>query len=262
VKDQLSLKKTWAVAMIAILFLSLAGSDAYGQRRRILNLPKYEYQRYHFGFTLGFNEMNFTIKPKPTNNTTVWGALQTPDLNIDSSMLLSVNSDPVQGFTIGIVGDMRLGKYFNFRFIPALSFGERFINYSILAYKRGQESILEIEKRVASTYVDLPFLIKYKSKRLNNFRAYVLAGMQYNIDLASTARRKDENKEVHVKLERHDISFVAGVGFDFYNPWFKFGVELRMNYGLRDLMSREGTLYTDGVDFVKSKIFQVLVTFE
>ena len=80
-----------------------------------MNLPKYDYAEYHFGFTVGLNQMLFTIKPAGDINTRVFSSDQTPELNVDSSMLLAVNSTPTLGFIIGINGDLRLGRYFNLR---------------------------------------------------------------------------------------------------------------------------------------------------
>ncbi len=256
------MKKTVFLFAIVLVLTVLMSADGFSQRRQITNLPKYDRAKYHFGFTLGVNRMDFTVRTKDDMYAMMFYPDQMPDLNLDSAELLAVNSNPVSGFVIGIVGDLRLGKYFNLRFLPALIFGERTMNYSILGYKNEGENILDVQKRVSSTFVDLPLLIKYKSKRVNNYRAYVLLGGQYSIDLASTASKKDEHKDVHVKLQRSDIYLTTGVGFDFYNPWFKFGVELRMNYGIRDVLLTEETIYTDGIERLNSKIFQLIFTFE
>ena len=227
-----------------------------------MNIPKYDYALYHFGFQLGINSMYFIVKPAADINTRVFNKFQTPDLNLDSSMLLGVTSKPVVGFNVGIIGDLRLGKYFNLRFTPTLTFGERYINYSILGYNDSGQSIIDIRKDITSTFVDLPLFVKYRSKRLNNMAAYILGGAQYSIDLASNAKKKEENTDVQVKLKKNDVYIIVGVGFDFYNPWFKFGTELRMSYGLMDILKREDNLYTLGIDQLNSKIFSILFTFE
>jgi len=54
----------------------------------------------------------------------------------------------------------------------------------------------------------------------------------------------------------------AGVGFDFYNEWFKLALELKMMYGLFDQLKRENNIYTNSIESLKSKIFQFSVTFE
>lgn len=256
------LLKRIAFFIFLAVFMLQAGYDGYGQRSKVLNLPKYGYAKYHFGFTLGLNQMNFTVKPVADLNTRVYQGYQTPDLNLDSSMLLSVNAQPVFGFTIGIIGDMRLGKYFRVRFVPALAFGERYLNYSILGYDDGDKKLIDVRKSVTSGFVDFPILFKYKSKRLNNMLAYLTAGAQYSLDLASGAKKKDDNQEVHIKLHKHDVYVIVGVGFDFFNPWFKFGTELKMSFGLLDILKKEDTIYALGIERLNSRIFQLCFTFE
>jgi len=51
-------------------------------------------------------------------------------------------------------------------------------------------------------------------------------------------------------------------GFDFYNEWFKLGLEFKMMYGLFDQLKREHNLYTNSIQSLKSKIFQFSITFE
>lgn len=236
---------------------------SYGQSHKLLNLTSYDVAPYHFGFTLGLNQMLFTLKPASDLSTRVYGSSQTPDLTVDSSMLLSVNSTPTMGFNIGIVGDVRLGRNFNFRFVPDLAFGERYVNYSILGYEHdGTMSLIDVKKNVGSVFVDFPFTVKYKSKRHNNMLAYLLAGGQYSLDIASNARKRDTGEQVVVKLKKNDFYALVGVGFDFYNPWFKLGVELKMAYGLFDMLKRDNTIYTLGIAKLDSKIFQLCFTFE
>ncbi|MDX9907392.1 MAG: PorT family protein, partial [Bacteroidales bacterium] len=70
------------------------------------------------------------------------------------------------------------------------------------------------------------------------------------------------NGQVVVKLNKHDIYAIVGVGFDFYNPWFKMGVELKMSYGLLDVLKDDKTFFTQSIDKINSKVFELGVTFE
>lgn len=254
------LRKVFIGLAIILIFLQVA--DSFGQNNKVMNLPKYDYSQYHFGFTLGLNQMLFTIKPAPDINTRVFSSEQTPEIYVDSSMLLGVNASPSFGFIIGINGDYRLGRYFNLRFVPDLSFGERYVNYSILGFRGDSSAVIDIKKNIGSVYIDFPFYVKYRSKRQNNKAAYVLAGGQYSLDIASNARKQDLSGQIVVKLNKNDIYALVGVGFDFYNPWFKLGVELRMAYGLFDMLKRDDYIYTQGIASLKSKVFQLCVTFE
>lgn len=232
------------------------------QNRRVQNLPIYDYARYHFGFILGVNQMHFTVKPVDNLHLIMFDSTFVEDFSADSAMLYSVEHEPVLGFTVGIVSNLRLGEYLDLRFIPSLSFGERYLDYRILKFRNGEQTLIDIRKDMQSTFVDLPFHIKYKSKRQGNFRAYLLSGVNPRIDLASQAKKERETNQVIIKLKRGDVYFDIGVGFDWYFEWFKLGTELKMSYGLTDVLKREGNIYTDGIEKLSSKIFQFSFTFE
>jgi hypothetical protein len=253
------LRKVFIATAVILLFFSMSEMRGQGM---VTNIPKYDYAQYHFGFTLGLNQMLMTIKPAADLGSRIYTSEQTPEIYVDSSMLMAVNSAPTFGFIIGINGNLRLGRYFDLRFVPDLSFGERYINYSILGFRADSTVLIDVKKNIGSVYIDFPAYIKYRSKRQNNKAAYVIAGAQYSLDIASNARKQDLSGQVVVKLKKNDIYALVGVGFDFYNPWFKFGVELRMAYGLFDMLKRDNYIYTQGIDKLKSKVFQLCFTFE
>jgi len=231
--------------LIILLVLILMSTFVNAQRRVLIeNLPSYDYKPYHFGFILGLNKMDFAIRPKEDFK------------EFDSLFVLQ--SVPQWGFDIGIVGNLRLTQYLDFRFIPTLTFGDRNLNYK-LAYK---DTIIYNEvKKVESTLLEFPLLLKYKSARLTNVRAYVIGGAKYTIDLASKQSKKDQDEEL-VKLRKHDYAFEVGVGFDFYLEYFKFATELKMAYGIRDLLIRDQTIYTTPIDRLNSKTLMISFLFE
>lgn len=174
--------------------------------------------------------------------------------------LYGIESNPNLGFNIGIVSDLRIGKFFNLRFIPSLEFGERTLNYFI---KYHDNVIATSQKKVESTYIQFPLELKFKSERMTNARAYVLTGLNYVVDLASQANKTQTNPDdIIVKLYKTDLLYEFGVGFDFYLTYFKMATELKMCYGLKDLLVHDQTLYSSGIDRLNSKIFQLSLTFE
>ena len=75
-------------------------------------------------------------------------------------------------------------------------------------------------------------------------------------------KKKEENNNIYVALNRSDLYGELGAGFDFYTTFFKFGIELKMSYGLSDILKREGNIYTGAVDRLNSKLFLLSFTFE
>ncbi len=238
------------------------GLSTFAQKRKVLNLQNYDQQPYHFGFILAANEMSFSIKPVDNLPSIKWTQEQSPDIFADSLYVYEVTSQGTPGFSIGILGNLRLGKSTDLRFVPTLSFGERMLNYSILSYKDGEPSLIDVEKSITSTMLEFPLFVKYRSKRLNNFAAYVTGGLKYTLDLASQKKDDQNLNDVTVKINKHDMMAEVGIGFDFYTNYFKFGTEIRMGYGLVNMIKHEGNLYTDSIERLNSKTFLLSFTFE
>jgi len=256
--------------LLIILLVSLS-SYSFAQRVKSLNLRNADQVPYHFGFQLGINRMFFTLKTQSgfqnrmyyntAGNNDVINAI--PDINLDSAFLYSVESNPTYGFVIGIIADMRVGQYFNLRFTPSLTFGERDLEYGLQTYNSSPiPQLIVAKKNIQSTFVEFPFSIKFKGSRINNTRPYVFVGAKYALDLASNAKKKEDSNTVHVFIDRNDVYAHLGVGFDFYTAYFKFGTEIMMSYGLFDLLKRDQTVYTDAITMMQSKIFQINFTFE
>ena len=193
------------------------------------NLPRYDFKKFYFGFTLGINSLDFKIK----NNPKI----------IYQDSLYVLHSNNQKGFNLGIVSNFRLGKYTDLRFVPMLVFGERHLLYSFA------DSINNIEiekKKVESTLLDFPIYIKYKSQRYNNFRSYVLFGIKYSLDIASQKDIINED-EVIIKLNPNDLMGEIGFGMDFYLEFFKFSPQIKISRGVVNLLDRDQTVYTKSI---------------
>lgn len=186
-------------------------------------------------------------------------------VNIDNKTTDFLVIEPIasQGFNIGIVANKRLYEYLDLRFIPTLSFGQRNLRYIFNEQDTLERTYI---KMIESTYLDFPLELKYKGMRLpgkfNNVRPYVLAGMRYSLDMSSQKDKKLNNNEEIVKLLPHDFMYEMGVGFDFYLKYFKFGVEMKMAYGLLNNLHQEGNYFTYNIDKLNSKIMWLTFTFE
>jgi len=244
------------------LLCLLISGNIFAQKKVVTNLPEFDLDPYHFGFILGMNKMFFTIKPEAGFMNVKYDPIRTPDLNSDSTYLQGIESNPTNGFVIGIVSNLRLGNYFDLRCIPSLSFGERQILYKMLIYSEGVAENIISSKKVQSTFVEFPLYIRYKGKRINNALPYILGGAKYAIDLASNSKKKDDTNNINVAIHRNDLYAELGVGFDFYTEWFKFGTEIKMSYGLRDMLKHDNTIYTGGIDQFRSRLFQLTFSFE
>lgn len=258
-----ALNKKYRIVLILTGLLSF--STLWGQQVKIENLTFFDKKEYHFGFFLGVNQMLYTIKTKTDFENTIYLQDQIPEFNVDQAQLLKIGASPTLGFTIGIISDLRLGKYFNLRFTPNLQFGERLLLYDIKTeYGAVTATIIGYEKRVPSTLLNFPINLKYKGMRMHNMRPYLIVGGRLTMDLGAQASKtiNENEQDITIKLFRDDVYAEAGVGFDFYFNWFKMSTELKMSYGLRDVLLHENNIWVDPIEHLNSKLFQFSVTFE
>jgi len=142
------LRKYFIIIIALTLGTLFSISPVSAQQRKVNNLPTYDRQPYHFGFILATNQLLFTVKTVDNMSSIKFNALQTPDFPADSSFVYELTGIGRPGFTIGILGNLRLGDNTDLRFIPALSFGERALNYNILTYRNGEGKFVEIQKNI------------------------------------------------------------------------------------------------------------------
>lgn len=183
-----------------------------------------------------------------------------------SNDFLSVNDsiDKIEngrqlGFNISIVSSLRLGEYFDLRFLPGLSFGQRNLSYSY--FVAGQNRYSTKTMKIESTFLNFPFIIKYKAKRINNYRPYVIGGASFALDLASQKSIKEEEKP-KIRLDPFDVYYEFGFGIDYYLTYFKFSTEIKYTVGLFDVLKGDGTKYSTSIDRMTSKVLFIVFHFE
>lgn len=252
--------------VLVLFFFLLIISNAFCQKG-LQNLKEYDFEPYHFGFLLGYNQMGFALKVNNSKLNTSFPSSEFGGLNNNqTAYVMSAEPNSTTGFTIGILGNLRLTDHFDLRFIPAISFGERDINYNyVVVTPLAKNDSQFIEKSIKSTLLEFPLNLKYKGNRINNARPYIIGGIKYVLDLSSDAKKSTENQSNElftIKLKQYDLYGELGAGFDFYFDWFKMGLEAKMSYGFRDMLIRDNSMYTSVVNRLNSKIFQFSITFE
>jgi len=230
--------------LFSALFLLLSMTLS-GQKQKPKNDSWYDEKILHFGFSLGFNAMDFNITPSQTY-------LAADSVYPEVSIL-----NP--GINIQIVTDFRPSKYLDIRFLPGVSFGQRNIRF----YKNREE--YNYQQKIESSFLEFPLMLKYKGDRLNNVRPYVIGGLNYRYDLAGRKEFTDE-KPVYIRLKRPDLYYEMGAGMDFYLPYFKLSVEIKMSKGFRDIVVEEAASgheeFRNSIEKMKSQIWVVAFHFE
>lgn len=163
------------------------------------------------------------------------------------------------GFNIHIISNFRLGEYFDARFLPGLSFGQRDLDYSY--WSPSGSVFIKKKMKIESTFIDFPFILKYKSKRINNYRPYVIGGTNFALDLASQKTIKEEDKP-KIRLKPFDVYYQFGFGIDYYLTYFKFSTEIKFAVGLLDILRKDDTKYTTSIEKMNSRVLMINFHFE
>jgi len=240
-------KKKKALGCITIFCgLMLPSFNSSAQLRDYLNLPDHDDKFYHLGIALIYNTSHFQVSAHP--------------IFLQQDSILSVNPLNTGGFGLAGLHTLRISDHFEFRVVfPQLMFSYKNLKYTTLSSTTGKQS--EVTKQVESILLGFPVQIKFLSDRIDNFRVYMLGGVNYQYDLASNATaRKAQDL---VKLKPYDFSIEAGIGFQFYFPVFILSPELKISDGLINIHGRDPNLiYSSTIDKLNSRMIIFSLIFE
>ena len=219
---------------LLFLILIILSPILVAQESNLLNLPKYDKQWYHFGFTLGLMNTNLKIDYQQ---------------NLSAKGISSISSP---GFNVGIICDLKILPNLNIRMIPSLTFTQRDISFTMTNN--------EILKSTENSNLDIPILFKYRSKRYKNTRPYLLLGAKFTYDMASKKEVEDINL---FKLDDIDYGLEFGVGIDIYLTYFKLAPEIKYFYGFHNLLqSNNSEIITSNLEALYSRTILFSLTFE
>jgi hypothetical protein len=224
------------------LFILLAVAlPAFSQRSKPKNLILFDYQPFHFGYSVGLNWMDFTLIPTDPVH-----------------YLLNVRQNP--GININLITNLRINKWLDLRALPGIQFGQRDLTI--------KDKINNVERswKVESVYIDLPIHLKYRSERLNNYAAYLIVGVNPRLDL--TGGEIQNWRPVQRLVKAFDIYPELGVGTDFYAVKVKVALELKFGVGMLNIFNPppgdapEYGLYANGVKRILSQMMVLAVHVE
>jgi len=217
-------------------------------------------EQLHFGFKFQYVSSEYKIQ-KIEN----WkGPFIDPfnGLPMINSQLRSLSSPVTPGFGLGFVSDYRLGNNANLRFTPGMVFTDAIVNYEF------EDPGLSVQRKVQGTLIDLPLGIKLKSDRRKNFRAYVIGGAKYSIDIISKKKTDDialSPEAKYLKSLKNTVWYEAGLGFDLYFEFFKMSPELKFSQSRRSVLKDSDRLenpYTAPINKLFVRNIQFSLFFE
>lgn len=229
---------------LKIILLLFIYNFSYSQAKkvRIENLQNFDKQKLHFGYYLGINQYNFKIDYK-----------QNPEYSTQMIEQLGLN--------IGLVGDLRISEYLNLRFEPGLHTNKGSIKFNERSNFTKESDTL---RSVKSTYVHLPILLKFSSKRIDNFRPYLLGGISSSFNLSSNQNSPEDNKNDVFRLKTFNFYYELGFGIDFYFQYFKFSPSIRGLFSLKNELVPDNDVnspWTGNLDRLRTRGIFINFTF-
>jgi hypothetical protein len=194
-------------SIITAIFLITKGFSQFNENP-VLNLENFDKQRVHWGYFLGFNQYDFKFNYNEN----------TGDVQVDKTV----------GFNVGLIGNLRINEYFDVRLEPGLYYTERSLNFP------GFIDESDYLRRVKSTYIHLPLLIKASAKRFGNFKPYVVGGVSTSLNLSSNDKNPNDNSGGIFRMKDTVYYYEIGFGIDFYFYYFKFSPSIRGIFAITD----------------------------
>ena len=205
----------------------------------ILNLENEDKAFLNWGYFLGFNQYDFKFEYK--------NDLQ--DILVNKSM----------GFNVGLIGEVRLNNFLDLRFEPGLYYASRTLGFP--GFTEENDAIREVK----STYINFPLLLKVSTKRLGNWKPFLVGGFSASMNLGSNEASLDDNSSGTFRMKKQVFNYEIGFGIDFYTEYFKFSPSVRGVFAITDELVPDtdaASPWTGNINALRSRGVFVNFTFE
>ncbi|WP_405292009.1 porin family protein [Algibacter sp. Ld11] len=237
-------------ALLAFLFVIQTSSAQLFKKEKITydanqGRGSTEYKLLRWGYFLGFNNYDFNF-----------------DYNQD---LQDVYVKSTTGFNVGLIGNLRINKFIDLRIEPGLLITTRELNYSSTYFLDEEPRAIDLIREVKSTYIHIPLLLKVSTKRINNFKPFVVGGFSTALNLSSNQDNPNDNKNGQFRTTKNSVFYELGFGIDFYLYNFKFTPSIRGVFGLNDELVRDEdpeSPWTSNINSMKSRGVFINFTFQ
>jgi len=225
-----------------LALLSMLNSQvilAQFNEKPILNLENEDKAFLNWGYFLGFNQYDFKFEYK--------NDLQ--DILVNKST----------GFNVGLIGEVRLNNFLDLRFEPGLYYASRTLGFP--GFTEENDAIREVK----STYINFPLLLKVSTKRLGNWKPFLVGGFSASMNLGSNEASLDDNSSGTFRMKKQVFNYEIGFGIDFYTEYFKFSPSVRGVFAITDELVPDtdaASPWTGNINALRSRGVFVNFTFE
>ena len=234
------------VSFILIFLFSInIGYSQLFTKKKVLNNENFDKPSISWGYFLGLNNYDFNFDYK--NN------------------LEDIQTEKSFGFNVGLIGNVRINDYLDFRFEPGLVMSKRSLIYDPTNFNETEFNPIQHQRDIKSTYIHFPLLLKISTKRVNNIKPYITGGFSAAINLSSKEKSLDDNNLGQFRMKKNTFFYELGFGIDFYLEWFKFSPSIRGIFAISDeLVPDEDPLspWTSNIEFMKTSGIVLNFTFQ
>lgn len=247
--NRLSKNMKYVFAVISFLFIIETSNAQLFKKEKVTydanqGRGSTDNQLLRWGYFLGINNYDFNF-----------------DYNEDLRDIY-VRRSP--GFNVGLIGNLRINSFIDLRLEPGLLITTRELNYS-RTYFDGSEKDSDLIREVKSTYIHIPLLVKISTKRINNFKPFIVGGFSTALNLSSNEDNPNDNKNGQFRTKSNPLFYELGFGIDFYLYNFKFTPSIRGLFGINDELVRDddpNSPWTSNIAGMKTRGVFVNFTFQ
>lgn len=237
-----------------VFFLLFSMQQLFSQgiftKERLINRENHDKRRYRWGYYLGLNSLDFKIDYIEQNTRF---PLETQDIVTQKNI----------GFNVGLIGNLRINDYVDIRTEPGVIFSSRNLFFPNVQSDRESQNTRELQ----TTAVYIPILLKLSTKRLNNFKPFIVGGVSTAINLSSNEDNPDDNSVGEFRTTTNTYNYEIGFGIDFFLPYFKFTPSIRgifsmTNEVIQDNENNLPSIYTTPIEELNTRGVFLNFTFQ
>ena len=231
-------KKMKKLLLVFVLLLAQL-SIAQFNEKPVLHLENEDKDFLNWGYFLGFNQLGFQFDYKDN----------LPDILVDKTI----------GFNVGLIGEMRINEFLDLRFEPGLHYSGRTLGF------RGFDNKSDALREIKSTYINFPLLLKVSTRRIGNWKPYIVAGPSVSMNLGSNEDALDDNSTGTFRMTSNNFAYELGFGIDFYLEYFKFSPSIRGVFFVSDELVPDDnptSPWTGNINAMRTRGIFVNFTFE
>ena len=233
------------ILFISILLLPAEGHAQLFTKKKVINNENFDKPQLSWGYYLGMNNY---------------------DYNFDyTSDTYDIQTEKSFGFNVGLIGNFRISDFFDIRFEPGLVMSNRNLIFNPVQFGETEFNQNLHLREIKSTYIHFPILLKISSKRVNNFKPFLLAGVSTALNLSSKENNVDDNSLGQFRTKKNVFFYELGFGIDLYLEWFKFSPSIRGIFAISDEHVDDNdplSPWTSNIEFMKTRGILINFTFQ